>query len=510
MSVKRRNREEKERDYKYTAVMRALVWRYVSAKHRKCEENAVTEDDINELKSDISSFRYEILEVLQRNGMDISCVERKERAVLGKKMKIWERRLMKDFKVAPVVIDEEAELFYQTPPEGEDSLAKFRRIAKLALLNSSLNKWRQVVRGACIASQIGHCHSRDSFKKQQNLQRAMEEAKKLKVKSPDQSRATTPIQLPDTTGSNIIKVIREFTPENLDTPNYLLYSSPNLFKKDNNQGPVISISPPESNNKKSDQGPDLIDLESTKTSPVLPPKSSFNNTKSSLESLDKIMDNGTSKSRSSDDNSLEDDKILRDSFPTSPASSDEKSSDSLNKKIFDNFTPDSDSSEKKSDDLTESKNVTFNFDVTIDSCKSDVKISSGILKKNDKAEEEIQDCDLTKDASEEKSDGVEKDDQIVDAQPSKDVEESKDNDVNKETEENSEKIKSVTVKEVCEETEKVTLDNTTAAADTKLLKEETEIEKIVETRNTDKSPLSMKNIRRIDDSGKRQPKTGWL
>lgn len=64
-------------------------------------------------------------------------------------------------------------------------------------------------------SQIGHCHSRDSFKKQQNLQKAMEEAKKLAVKSPDQSRATTPIELPDMTGSNIVKLVREATPENL-------------------------------------------------------------------------------------------------------------------------------------------------------------------------------------------------------------------------------------------------------------------------------------------------------
>lgn len=59
--------------------MRALVWRYVSAMHRKCEENPVTEDDINEVKNDISSFRYEILEVLGRNGMDVSCAEKKEK-----------------------------------------------------------------------------------------------------------------------------------------------------------------------------------------------------------------------------------------------------------------------------------------------------------------------------------------------------------------------------------------------------------------------------------------------
>ncbi|XP_021942110.1 transient-receptor-potential-like protein, partial [Zootermopsis nevadensis] len=48
MSSKRKERQEKERDSRYTAVMRALVWRYVSAKHRESEESPVTEDDINE------------------------------------------------------------------------------------------------------------------------------------------------------------------------------------------------------------------------------------------------------------------------------------------------------------------------------------------------------------------------------------------------------------------------------------------------------------------------------
>lgn len=59
--------------------MRALVWRYVTAMHKKCEENPVTEDDINEVKGDISSFRYELMEVLQKNGMDTSSVEKKEK-----------------------------------------------------------------------------------------------------------------------------------------------------------------------------------------------------------------------------------------------------------------------------------------------------------------------------------------------------------------------------------------------------------------------------------------------
>nr|XP_022912725.1 transient-receptor-potential-like protein [Onthophagus taurus] len=144
------NEKNQNKDLKYSSVIRALVWRYVTSMHRKCDESLVTEDDINEVKSDMSAFRYEILEVLNKNGMDVSCADKKEKAILGKKMKVWERRLMKDFKVAPINPDEMDRLVYVSPPENEDSLARFRRIAKLALLNSSLHKWRQVIKGACL------------------------------------------------------------------------------------------------------------------------------------------------------------------------------------------------------------------------------------------------------------------------------------------------------------------------------------------------------------------------
>lgn len=72
-------------------------------------------------------------------------------AVLGKKMKVWERRLMKDFHVAPVAPEEEMDLLMRDPPADEDVLSKFRRIAKLAVLTSAQQKWGQVIKGACKA-----------------------------------------------------------------------------------------------------------------------------------------------------------------------------------------------------------------------------------------------------------------------------------------------------------------------------------------------------------------------
>lgn len=40
----------------------------------------MTEDDINEVKGEISTMRYEMLEVFERNGMDVSSADRKEKS----------------------------------------------------------------------------------------------------------------------------------------------------------------------------------------------------------------------------------------------------------------------------------------------------------------------------------------------------------------------------------------------------------------------------------------------
>lgn len=60
--------------------MRSLVWRYVSAMHRRFEESPVTEDDINEVKGEITAMRFELLEIFEKNGMDLSSIDRKEKS----------------------------------------------------------------------------------------------------------------------------------------------------------------------------------------------------------------------------------------------------------------------------------------------------------------------------------------------------------------------------------------------------------------------------------------------
>lgn len=76
----RKEKKERERDYRYTAVMRSLVWRYISAMQRAQDEAPVTEDDVNEIKGEISSMKCELLNVLEKNGMDVSLADRKEKS----------------------------------------------------------------------------------------------------------------------------------------------------------------------------------------------------------------------------------------------------------------------------------------------------------------------------------------------------------------------------------------------------------------------------------------------
>ena len=49
--------------------MRNLVRRYVTQEQRKAENEGVTEDDVNEIKNDISAFRFELIEIMRASGM---------------------------------------------------------------------------------------------------------------------------------------------------------------------------------------------------------------------------------------------------------------------------------------------------------------------------------------------------------------------------------------------------------------------------------------------------------
>ena len=63
--LKRKQRKASERDHRYQTVMRSLVRRYITSEQRMQErQRGVTEDDVNEVKQDISALRYELIEML--------------------------------------------------------------------------------------------------------------------------------------------------------------------------------------------------------------------------------------------------------------------------------------------------------------------------------------------------------------------------------------------------------------------------------------------------------------
>lgn len=50
--------------------MHILVRRYVTGETRKRDESGITEDDVMEIRQDISTLRYELIDILRNNGMN--------------------------------------------------------------------------------------------------------------------------------------------------------------------------------------------------------------------------------------------------------------------------------------------------------------------------------------------------------------------------------------------------------------------------------------------------------
>ncbi|XP_045597326.2 LOW QUALITY PROTEIN: transient-receptor-potential-like protein [Procambarus clarkii] len=203
MSSRTQSRHKKARDYRYLSVMRALIWRYVCSLQRRNEERPVNEDDISEVKGDISSLRFELIDLFGHNGMDISLCAKKSRAALGRKMRVWERRLMRDFHVSPAMgADDSSVPREEVPIEGESAADKFRRIARLAMAKSTVD-----TSGSSL-SQIGSGCDQG----RESLKMAMDRARKKMEEgtpdgSPGSSRGCSPF--PDLyTGPHLLEAIK--------------------------------------------------------------------------------------------------------------------------------------------------------------------------------------------------------------------------------------------------------------------------------------------------------------
>ncbi|EGI57349.1 PREDICTED: transient-receptor-potential-like protein [Acromyrmex echinatior] len=265
------SQRRRAREYKYGTVMRALIWRYVVNAHSEHEMEPVTEDDVHELKSDLSSWRCELLDILHRNGMNIGDIDIKEKTILGKKMKVWERRLMKDFQVAgpvnPADVDLQEEIALQQP-QDENNVERWKRIARLAVLTSAEHRWNQVVKNVIKSSQIGKSCSKASLQNQQSLKRAMEEAKRLTQKSP--LPPEVPVELPETTAATILHVLHEIVDDNGAKTGLGKDKTPEPIRNGIGSQPFELIL-----QTKSTSSVDFVDEKTTKaTAPLLPLRSS--------------------------------------------------------------------------------------------------------------------------------------------------------------------------------------------------------------------------------------------
>ncbi|XP_019868467.2 transient receptor potential-gamma protein [Aethina tumida] len=99
-TIRKKVKQASERDFRYQSIMRNLVRRYVTVEQRKAENQGVTEDDVNEIKQDISAFRFELIEILKKSGMN-TLTAHSGLGTGGKKNRQKERRLMKGFNIGP-------------------------------------------------------------------------------------------------------------------------------------------------------------------------------------------------------------------------------------------------------------------------------------------------------------------------------------------------------------------------------------------------------------------------
>ncbi|KAB7504943.1 Transient receptor potential protein [Armadillidium nasatum] len=142
-----RRKQTEMREIQYQKVIGNLMKRFVTKEQRKQEESHVTEDDVNEVKQDISSFKYELLNILKINGIQTGNKHYKEDVVLGKKHQARERRLKKGFNIGLVEGIDLRNIFNQKKKEMDfaEIVLKVKWKERSALLKGEKMDWNTSV-----------------------------------------------------------------------------------------------------------------------------------------------------------------------------------------------------------------------------------------------------------------------------------------------------------------------------------------------------------------------------
>jgi transient receptor potential cation channel subfamily C len=64
---------------RHDIVCRLLVRRFVTSEQRKRDDFGITEDDIMEVRQDISTLRFELVNILKTNGMNTPDLDKSDR-----------------------------------------------------------------------------------------------------------------------------------------------------------------------------------------------------------------------------------------------------------------------------------------------------------------------------------------------------------------------------------------------------------------------------------------------
>ncbi|XP_076318775.1 transient receptor potential-gamma protein-like isoform X2 [Tachypleus tridentatus] len=144
-TYRKQAKKASERNLRYQTIMRNLVRRYITKEQRRADHQGVTEDDVNEIKQDISSFRYELMEILKTSGFNTSIAKGQPQGVGGKKGRLKERRLMKGFNIG--VVEETEKVDFNADDSKKSAATRFIRAARLACENKSTKrqKWDSLV-----------------------------------------------------------------------------------------------------------------------------------------------------------------------------------------------------------------------------------------------------------------------------------------------------------------------------------------------------------------------------
>ncbi|EDW39273.1 GL13501 [Drosophila persimilis] len=151
-------------------VMKLLVRRFVTAEQRKRDDYGITEDDIIEVRQDISSLRFELLEIFTNNSWDVPDIEKKTAGVARTtKGKVMERRILKDFQIGFV---ENLKQEMNESESGRDIFASLAKVIGRKKTQKGEKDWNAIARkNTFTADPIGSKRSSMQRHSQRSLRR---------------------------------------------------------------------------------------------------------------------------------------------------------------------------------------------------------------------------------------------------------------------------------------------------------------------------------------------------